>query len=137
MQVQIYTVIASSATVVLTAGYILWMLQQAFYGPVKEQYNNVKDADGLEKFYMFVLVAVIMWSDLPAVLTDVLSLASSRWYGSSAADNEKEHQVNLRLFIRNDTGGRRAIAIICWTCSSGRTAVLRWTALSRSWPPPG
>ena len=72
--VQVYTIIAIIG-VVLTAGYILWMLQQAFYGPVKAEYNNVKDADGLEKFYMFVLVAVIMLVGIyPAFLTDVFKL---------------------------------------------------------------
>jgi NADH-quinone oxidoreductase subunit M len=70
----IYTIIAISG-VVLTAGYMLWMLQQAFYGPVKAEYNNVKDADNLEKFYMFILVAVIMLVGLyPAVMTNVFKL---------------------------------------------------------------
>ncbi len=75
--VQVYTLIAIVG-VVLTAGYILWMLQQAFYGPVKEEYNGVKDADGLEKFYMFVLVVAIMLVGIyPAVLTDVFKLGIS------------------------------------------------------------
>jgi NADH-quinone oxidoreductase subunit M len=75
--VQVYTLIAIVG-VVLTAGYILWMLQQAFYGPAKEEYNGVKDADGLEKFYMFVLVAVIMLVGIyPAVLTDIFKLGIS------------------------------------------------------------
>ena len=61
--------------VVLTAGYILWMLQQAFYGPVKVAYNGVKDADGLEKVYMFVLVAVIILVGVyPAILTDMFKI---------------------------------------------------------------
>jgi NADH-quinone oxidoreductase subunit M len=71
---QVYTIIAIIG-VVLTAGYILWMLQQAFYGPVKEEFNGVKDADGMEKFYTFVLVAVIMLVGIyPAILTDVFKL---------------------------------------------------------------
>jgi NADH-quinone oxidoreductase subunit M len=70
----VYTIVAIIG-VVLTAGYILWMLQQAFYGPVKEEYNGVKDADNLEKVYMFVLVAVIMLVGIyPAILTDVFKL---------------------------------------------------------------
>jgi len=74
---QVYTLIAIVG-VVLTAGYILWMLQQAFYGPVKEAYNGVKDADCLEKFYMFVLVVVIMLVGIyPAILTDVFKLGIS------------------------------------------------------------
>jgi len=72
--IQAYTIIAIIG-VVLTAGYILWMLQQAFFGPVKEAFNSVRDADGLEKFYMFVLVAVIMLVGIyPAILTDVIKL---------------------------------------------------------------
>jgi NADH-quinone oxidoreductase subunit M len=70
----VYTIIAITG-VVLTAGYILWMVQQAFYGPVKAEYNNVKDADKLEKVYMFVLVAVIFLVGIyPAVLTDIFKL---------------------------------------------------------------
>ncbi len=71
---QVYTIIAIIG-VVLTAGYILWMLQRTFFGPVKEEFNAVKDADGLEKFYMFILIAVIMLVGIyPAILTDVFKL---------------------------------------------------------------
>jgi NADH-quinone oxidoreductase subunit M len=70
----VYTIIAI-AGVVLTAGYILWLIQQAFYGPVKAQYDKVKDADKLEKVYMFALVAVIFLVGIyPAVMTDVFKL---------------------------------------------------------------
>ncbi len=72
--IHVYTVIAI-AGVVLTAGYILWLIQQAFYGPVKTEFDKVKDADKLEKVYMFVLVAVIMLVGVyPAVMTDVFKL---------------------------------------------------------------
>ena len=71
---QVYTLIAIVG-VVLTAGYILWMLQRVFYGPVLEQYNHVHDADALEKVYMFALIAVIMLVGIyPAILTDVFKL---------------------------------------------------------------
>jgi NADH-quinone oxidoreductase subunit M len=70
----VYTIIAIIG-VVLTAGYILWMVQQAFYGPVKTQHDYVKDADKLEKTYMFALVAVIMLVGIyPAVMTNVFKL---------------------------------------------------------------
>jgi NADH-quinone oxidoreductase subunit M len=72
--VQVYTIIAIIG-VVLTAGYILWMLQQTFFGPVKERFDSVRDADGMEKFYTFVLIAAIMLVGIyPAVLTDVFKL---------------------------------------------------------------
>jgi len=75
--IRIYTLLGIIG-VVLAAGYILWMLQQTFYGPVKEEYNGVKDADALEKVYMFVLVAVIMLVGIyPAVLTDVIKIGVS------------------------------------------------------------
>ncbi|MBN2231291.1 MAG: NADH-quinone oxidoreductase subunit M, partial [Deltaproteobacteria bacterium] len=71
---QVYTIVAI-AGVVLTAGYILWMLQQAFFGPVKAEFTGVKDADGLEKVYSFILVAVILLVGIyPAVMTDVFKL---------------------------------------------------------------
>ncbi len=74
---QVYTIIAIIG-VVLTAGYILWMLQRTFFGPAKEEFNGVKDADSLEKFYTFVLVAVIMLVGIyPAILTDVFKIGIS------------------------------------------------------------
>ena len=75
--IQVYTLLGVLG-VVLTAGYILWMLQKVFYGPVKEEFNNVKDADGLEKVYMFALIAVIMLVGIyPAILTDVIKMGVS------------------------------------------------------------
>jgi len=75
--IQLYTILAVLG-VVVTAGYILWMLQRIFYGPVLEQYNGVKDADIIERVYMFALIAVIMLVGIyPAILTDVIKLGIS------------------------------------------------------------
>lgn len=75
--IQVYTILAIIG-VVLAAGYILWMLQRAFYGPVLEQYNGVKDADILERVYMFAFVALIMLVGIyPAILTDIIKLGIS------------------------------------------------------------
>jgi len=64
--------------VVVTAGYILWMLQRVFYGPPLEQYDGTADADVLEKVYMFALLALIMLVGIyPAILTDVIKLGIS------------------------------------------------------------
>jgi len=58
--------------VVITAGYILWMLMRVFYGPVKEQFDGVADADGMDKLYMFAFVIIIMLVGIyPAIVTDV------------------------------------------------------------------
>ncbi len=75
--IQVYTILGVLG-VVVTAGYILWMLQRAFYGPVLEQYNGTADADILERVYMFALVAVIMLVGIyPAILTDMFKLGIS------------------------------------------------------------
>jgi len=59
--------------IVITAGYILWMLQRVFYNSPQDKFNKVKDADFLERVYMFVFVAVIMGVGIyPAILTDVI-----------------------------------------------------------------
>jgi len=59
--------------IVITAGYILWMLQRVFYGPPLEQFDKAKDADILERVYMFAFIAVIMGVGIyPAILTDVI-----------------------------------------------------------------
>jgi NADH-quinone oxidoreductase subunit M len=75
--VEVYTLLTVLG-VVLAAGYILWMLQRTFYGPVLEQFNDVKDADNLEKVYMFAFVALILLVGIyPAILTDVIKLGVS------------------------------------------------------------
>jgi NADH-quinone oxidoreductase subunit M len=75
--IQVYTILGVLG-VVVTAGYILWMLQRAFYGPVLEQYNGTHDADILERVYMFAFVAIIMLVGIyPAIMTDVLKLGIS------------------------------------------------------------
>jgi len=72
--IQVYTILAVLG-IVITAGYILWMLQRVFYGPVLEKFNGVKDADSVEKVYMFAFIAVIMLVGIyPAILTDVIKL---------------------------------------------------------------
>jgi len=72
--IRVYTILAVLG-IVITAGYILWMLQRVFYGEVLERFNGAVDADNLEKGYMFVFIAVIMLVGIyPAILTDVIKL---------------------------------------------------------------
>lgn len=72
--IQLYTILGVLG-VVVTAGYILWMLQRVFYGPVLEQYHGTADADILERVYLFAFVAGIMLIGIyPAILTDVFKL---------------------------------------------------------------
>jgi len=72
--IQVYTVLGVVG-IVITAGYILWMLQKAFYGPPLERFDGVEDADRLEMATIFSFVAAIMLIGIyPAVLTDVIKL---------------------------------------------------------------
>jgi NADH-quinone oxidoreductase subunit M len=69
---QTYVVLAVFG-IVLGAGYILWMLERVFYREPKEQYNGVKDADNMEKVYIFAFVALIMlFGVYPRLLLDVI-----------------------------------------------------------------
>jgi len=70
--IKIYTILAVLG-IVVTAGYILWMLQRVFYGPALKKFNGVHDADNLEKVTIFTFVAVIMLVGIyPAILTDII-----------------------------------------------------------------
>jgi len=71
---KIYTLLGVFG-IVFTAGYILWMLQKVFYGPPKDKYKGVPDADNVEKVSIFCFVAVIMLVGIyPAILTNVIKL---------------------------------------------------------------
>ena len=72
--IRVYTIL-SVIGVVLAAGYILWMIQRTFYGPPQEKFDGIKDADRLEKIYMFAFVALIMLVGIyPALLTDMMKI---------------------------------------------------------------
>ncbi len=72
--IRLYTILGVFG-IVLTAGYILWMLQRVFYGPPLDKYNDVPDASNVEKVCTFSFVAAIMLVGLyPAILTDVIKL---------------------------------------------------------------
>jgi NADH-quinone oxidoreductase subunit M len=73
--VQVYTIIGILG-IVLTAGYILWMIERAFYREPKTAFDHLPDADGRERFVIFSLVAAIMAVGIfPQILTDVIDVA--------------------------------------------------------------
>ena len=45
--------------VVLSAAYLLWMLERVFFGPLKEAWNKLKDPGPLELGYMGLMLAVV------------------------------------------------------------------------------
>jgi NADH-quinone oxidoreductase subunit M len=72
--IQIATILAVVG-IVITAGYILWMLQRVFYGQPLKKFDNAKDASVLDRVYMFAFVAVIMLVGIyPAILTDIIKI---------------------------------------------------------------
>jgi len=69
---KVYTILGVFG-VVLTAGYILWMLQRVFYGEPLEKFDGVPDADNIDKVCIFSFVGAIMLVGLyPAIITDVI-----------------------------------------------------------------
>jgi NADH-quinone oxidoreductase subunit M len=61
--------------IVITAGYILWMIQRVFYGPPLPRFANICDATVLEAVPMAVLVVAIMVVGIyPAIVSDVFKL---------------------------------------------------------------
>jgi NADH-quinone oxidoreductase subunit M len=61
--------------VVLSAIYVLWMLQRVFFGPMKETWNRLKDPGPLELGYMAgMLFVIFLVGVLPKVLTEMINL---------------------------------------------------------------
>ena len=61
--------------IVLTAGYILWMLQRVFYGPPLEKFNKLTDANTVDKVCIFSFVGAIMLVGIyPAILTNIIQM---------------------------------------------------------------
>ncbi len=50
----------SAIGVVLTAAYLLWMMQRVFFGPLNEKYKGYADLTGREKFTLIPLVIVVI-----------------------------------------------------------------------------
>ncbi len=58
--------------IVITAGYILWMMERALFGPQRSRFSHVKDAGLIDAAPLAILViSVIVIGVYPAFLTDV------------------------------------------------------------------
>lgn len=61
-------------TIVVTAGYILWLLERVFFGPERSDWQNVADATRLDVATVSIAMFVIVLLGLfPAVLGDVIN----------------------------------------------------------------
>jgi len=64
--------------VVLSAGYILWMIQRTMFGPIKEQFVSLTDVNKLELIPIALLVITIIGVGVfPFLINDVLVTAIS------------------------------------------------------------
>ena len=59
-------------SIVLTAGYILWMIQRVLFGPMESRHADVTDASLPEAVpIVILLVAIVVVGIYPALITDV------------------------------------------------------------------
>jgi NADH-quinone oxidoreductase subunit M len=90
---QVYTILAASA-IVITAGYILWMIRRVFYGPFNEHWEHLRDARGLELVPLVTLIAVIFLIGLdPALLTNVVNSGIMTLTSHAAASADQAGQL--------------------------------------------
>jgi NADH-quinone oxidoreductase subunit M len=60
-------------TIVITAGYILWLLERVFFGPERPEWRGLGDASRLEIGTIGALVLVIVLIGVfPAILADIV-----------------------------------------------------------------
>ena len=58
--------------IVIAAGYILWMLQRALFGPARERFAHVGPSNLMERIPMALLViSIVVVGVFPSLLTDV------------------------------------------------------------------
>jgi len=71
---QIYTILGVFG-IVLTAGYILYMLQKVFYGPPQDKFNGLTDANLVDKICIFSFTGAILLVGLyPAFITGIIEM---------------------------------------------------------------
>ena len=60
--------------IVLTAGYILWMIQRTMFGPPVDRFESIRDASATEMVPVLVLAAAVLVVGIyPAVISDVFA----------------------------------------------------------------
>ena len=65
------------AGVVLTAAYLLWMLQRVFFGPLNEKYKGYLDLTGRELFSLVPLAVVLVPVPLTVAAVAAVPVARS------------------------------------------------------------
>jgi NADH-quinone oxidoreductase subunit M len=63
-----------AAGIVITAGYLLWMIQRVFFGPLVPKWAHLEDARGLEAVPLVCLMAVVILVGVyPGIITGIIS----------------------------------------------------------------
>jgi len=61
-------------TMILTAGYLLWMLKRVFYGPFNVKWNGLPDVNLREAIPLFALAVLVVFVGVyPAVLVNMIT----------------------------------------------------------------
>jgi NADH-quinone oxidoreductase subunit M len=70
--------------VVLTAGYLLWMLRRAFYGPLNLNWRWLTDVNSIPEFLPLATLAVVIFfvGVYPKLLVDVISPSVTQMIGT-------------------------------------------------------
>ncbi|HLG52119.1 MAG TPA: NADH-quinone oxidoreductase subunit M [Chloroflexota bacterium] len=81
----VFTVLAA-AGIVLTAGYLLWMLRRVYFGPLAPRWERLEDVRGVEVIPLVTLTALIILIGIePSLLTDVINAGVASLTTSAAA----------------------------------------------------
>ena len=74
--------IVGAAVIVLTAGYMLWMMQRMFLGAINEKYSGIAEINGRELFTLFPLgIIVVVVGVYPRPVLDLLRASLSHLTG--------------------------------------------------------
>ena len=67
--------IISAVTIVLTAGYMLWVLQRVFLGTLPEKWQGLTDMNGRETFMLATLAVIVIFLGIyPAPILDLMNV---------------------------------------------------------------
>jgi len=66
--------IIAAITIVLTAGYMLWVLQRVFLGSLPDKWKNLTDMDGRETFMLATLAVIVIFLGIyPAPVLNLMN----------------------------------------------------------------
>jgi NADH-quinone oxidoreductase subunit M len=72
----------SAVTIVLTAGYMLWVLQRVFLGTLPEKWQGLTDMNGRETFMLTTLAVIVIFLGIyPAPILDLMNVSMSSLAG--------------------------------------------------------